>query len=382
MAIKRLSTDANIREQLARRIKLRREELNLTQGQLAQRTGLGVAQTISSIERGERDIKATELAVIAKALHYSLSDLFADEAPSQPVVAWRERPDGEAEDLAAQFLSLCESYHAVEIWTQEEQECDLPTIRPPQAWPTLAWARSKAKLVGDTLDLGSLPAVSLYETLEERCGVKIFFFPDLVGSAACTRGDFGAAVALNASQVPWRRSFSLAHELFHLVTWDYLGPEQTGKGGVWSGHVERLANAFASSLLLPETALRASLGEHREEHSITWRGLVEVAREFSVSTEALVWRLVSLDMIGDKEGRALLDDPEFRRIDRETFAPAQTPDLLPRRFVRLLETAYLQGQVSAGRIAELTGKSLARVHHWLSQLEEDEISAGQLVRLA
>ncbi len=182
--------------------------------------------------------------------------------------------------------------------------------------------------------------------------------------------------------MPWRRNFSLAHELFHLVTWDYLGPEQGNTDAIWSVDIEKLANAFASSLLLPEAAVRKSLEEHRDERGITWRGLVEMAREFDVSTEALLWRLVSLNVVGEKQVRQLLENPGFRTIDRMTFAPIHAPDFPPERYLRLLETAYLRGEVSAGRVAEMTGQSLADVHHKLTQLEEVEGDTGQLVRLA
>lgn len=384
MSREQRSSSGDVQRHLAENIRDRREQLGLTQAQLAKRAGFNAPQIVSSIERNEREVKATELAAIARALHCDLMDLFADDHDhvEAPIVAWRERPTAGAEDQAARFLQLCEWYSLAEQWAHEENDCDLPDAPPPRGVPTVSWARSIAEQVRDALGLGSLPAASLYQTLEERCGVKIFYFDDLIGSAACARGEFGAGVALNASEVPWRRNFSLAHELFHLVTWDYLGPEPDDTDAIWSSHIETLANAFASSLLLPEAATRRSLEAHRDEQSITWRGLVEVAREFDVSTEALLWRLVSLGMVSEKQVRQLLENPGFRTVDRMTFAPIHGPDLLPERYLRLLETAYLRGEVSAGRVAEMTGQSLADVHRKLTEMEEVEGDAGQLVRLA
>ncbi|HEX9056243.1 MAG TPA: XRE family transcriptional regulator [Ktedonobacterales bacterium] len=383
MSSEQRGSNGDVQRRLAENIRGRREQLRLTQAQLAERAGFSAPQIVSSIERNEREVKATELAAIAHALHCDLMDLFADDSVREeaPVVAWRERPAAGGEDQAARFLQLCGWYALAEEWAREERDCDLPEVRRPRGSPTVGWARSAAEEIRAHLGLGSLPAASLYQTLEERCGVKIFYFHDLIGSAACARGNFGAGIALNATEVPWRRNFSLAHELFHLVTWDDLGPEQGGTDTVWSAYVEKLANAFASSLLLPESAVRKSLETHREERGITWRGLVEVAREFDVSTEALLWRLVSLDMVTEKQVRQLLENPVFRGIDRTTFAPIHEPDLLPERYLRLLETSFLRGEVSAGRVAEMTGQSLADVHHKLIQLEEAESDAGQLVRL-
>ncbi len=373
--------DSDVGRRLAESIRKRRTQLGLTQQELARRAGFSVAQTISAIERGERDVKAVELAAIAQALYCALTDLF-EEPKTRPTVAWRKRPDDEGEIEEARFLRLCEYYHLAEQWAHDEHAVTLPEVRPPRGKPSLEWARMIGDRVRDQLGLGSLPAASLRQTLEEHCGVKIFFLPSLRGSAACTRGEFGAAVVLNASEVPWRRNYSLAHELFHLVTWEFLGPQQADAEFGWPERTEQLAEAFASSLLLPETALRESLDLHRQDGGITVRSLVEVAREFDVSTEALLWRLVSLGMLTDKRVRELLDNPAFRSAGRPTFAPVREPEILPERFLRLLETAYLQGEVSAGRIAEMTGQSLGAVHHRLAQIEEDEASAGQLVRLA
>lgn len=379
---KQQDSNGDVRRRLAERIRSRREQIHLTQAQLAERLGFASSQIISSLERGERDVKAVELASIAKALRCDLFDLLTKDFDEPAVVAWRERPDNGAEDQAARFLQLCQWYALAEEWSGEEHTCDLPDVWAPSGPLTHMWARAIAEDVRHKLGLGSIPAASLYQTLEERCGVKIFHFRDLHGSAACARGAFGAGVALNASEVPWRRNFSLAHELFHLVTWDILEPEQAVMSNTWSTHIEKLANAFASSLLLPESAILESLDAHSDEHTITWRGLVEVAREFDVSTEALLWRFVSLNVLEDDQVRQLLDNNAFRNLDRATFASIPEPQMLPERYLRLLETAFLHGEVSAGRIAEMTGQTLADVHYKLAQLERDEGGATQLVRLA
>ncbi len=373
----------DIRRRLADNIRGRREQVGLTQAQLAERVGFSSAQIVSSIERGERDVKAVELAAIAQALRCDLVDLFTEEQrvtlPS--VVAWRERPV-DAEEQAARLLQLCEWYALAEEWTDEESVCELPEVRAPRGSANVLWARATAEQVRDSLGLGSLPAASLYQTLEERCGVKIFHFSDLHGSAACAWGDFGAGIALNAKEPSRRRNFSLAHELFHLITREDLGPEHSGANSWWSAHIEKLANAFASSLLLPESSLSASLEAHREEHGITWGGLVEVAREFDVSTEALLWRLVSLGILKEGQTHQLLANPAFRHLDHSTFTEERSPELMPERYLRLLELAYLRGEVSAARLAEMTGRTLADVRYKLAQVEEEEGDAQQLVRFA
>jgi len=384
------NTQDNLRQRLALRIRERREQLRMTQQQLAQAASLGAAQSVSDIEREKRDVRAYELGPIAKALHWNLTDLFGDmeEEEEEPVVVWRSKPDDMA--MAAQdearFRQLWENYHLAEIWADEELAEELPEVSHRGGKFDIHWARTIAEEARQALGLGSLPASALLQTLEERYGVKIFFLDGLSGSAASSRGPFGVAIALNAKERPWRRNYSLAHELFHLMTWKLLGPETSDTTGTWSTHIEKLAEAFASSLLLPEDAVRKSLDRRREEQGISQSSLIDMAREFAVSSEALLWRLVSLEILKEKQVRELLAGSGFRAMDRMSFPLSAKPDLYPERFFRLLEVAYRDGEVSMGRVAEMTGYNLAETHRWLSQLDtEEETNARQgeqFVRLA
>ncbi|HLY30726.1 MAG TPA: ImmA/IrrE family metallo-endopeptidase, partial [Ktedonobacterales bacterium] len=342
------------------------------------------------IERGKRDVKAVELVALAKALHWTLTDLLMEneEEEEAPVIAWRQKPADEAQiaQSRAYFLRLCENYALAVSWADAKQEAHLPTLEPPKRFDFI-WARQAAEEIRKEMGLGSIPAAELVQTLEERYSVKILFIEDLPGAAISAHGAFGVAMALKANDAPWRRNYSLAHELFHLLTWDFLGPETfEDDDAIWSEHIESLANTFASSLLLPEASVRTAFERRRAENSISWQGLIGIAREFAVSTEALLWRFVSLNILKERAVRDLLDNPVFRAMDRETFPSTEKPNTYPNRFYRLVEQAYLRGEVSTGRVSEMTGFDLATTHFWLSQLdtEEDEDvgQEKQLVRLA
>ncbi|HEY0462625.1 MAG TPA: ImmA/IrrE family metallo-endopeptidase [Polyangiaceae bacterium] len=78
--------------------------------------------------------------------------------------------------------------------------------------------------------------------LEEQCGVKVFhldFEPRGTAASSHSAG-FGNAVLLNKKNPKWRRNFDLAHELFHLLTWNFVGSSSAGHG-VWSESDEKLA---------------------------------------------------------------------------------------------------------------------------------------------
>src|SRR5580698_6806697 len=95
---------------LGKRIRETREKLKISQGKLADQIGLGSAQIISSIESGNREVKASELSRIARALHTSIDNLLNPELRPEPQFAWREQPDMGFEEHESRFLLRCERY--------------------------------------------------------------------------------------------------------------------------------------------------------------------------------------------------------------------------------------------------------------------------------
>lgn len=65
----------NINQQVGRRIKVRRVELGMTQGELAAKLSVGQSN-LSYIERGERDLSISLLAEIAQALKCKPEEFF------------------------------------------------------------------------------------------------------------------------------------------------------------------------------------------------------------------------------------------------------------------------------------------------------------------
>ena len=385
------ATGEHIRQRLARSIRQRRTQLNMSQGELATKAGLKVAQVVSAIELGQREVKIAELAAIASALHCHFTDLIGDLKPL-PEIAWRNPPAAGIEEEQAQFEELCQGYEMIERWTDELAEPCLPPIARPKGSLDFEWAALVAEDVRERLGLGTFPAKTLMSALEEECGIKVFLFANLRGSAACFRWETGAGIALNASESRWRQQYSLGHELFHLITWDFLGPQANTTDGsitTWPNRVEQLAEAFSAALLMPEHRLSEQIHARRDGREISKRDLIEIAEIFDVSTQALVWRLFNLKLITRAQVEALLTDASFRRVGDQRAMEGQTsqpqPDtqiILPERFLRLLKTAYLQGDVSAGRAANLMGQTLSQARRLLAEWEEDQESVRQTVRLA
>lgn len=366
----------NPEQQLGERIREARRRIGLTQRELAQRARLSAHQIVSQIEKGEREVKAWELARIAQILCQSVNELLAPDLPPAPAVLWRDDPGEEAPTLEARFLQRCREYHLLERVLDLPSVAPLPTFQVDPSRITLWQADRLAKQARGALDLGSRPAASLVKVLEGDYGVKIWYeFLGPAGSAASVVGEFGYGVLVNADHAPWRRNYSLAHELFHLVTWRSVPEElRESQPKQWS-RLEKAAQAFASTLLLPAESVAAEFAARVMNAKVKYADLVELARDFDVSTEALLWRLVRLRRFSEKESQRVLTDSAFRKLDRQTMPDHwREPLIPPERFVRLAFLAYQKGMLSRARLARLLETSLIDLEKTLARygLQEAE----------
>ncbi len=348
-------------EALGKRIRVARERLGITQAGLAQRVGLSAHQIVSQIEKGHREVKAWELAKIAEVLHVEFSSLLSEARfKPEPVVLWREQPKREAKEIEAGFLKRCREYHWLEELCEIESPGWFPRYDADAYSASTLGAAELAKMVGNQLNLGARPATSLAKILEEVYGVKIWYERlKNGGSGACVAGDFGPAMLVNSSEAPWRRNYDIAHELFHLLTWESFPPESLYEDNQLNRKIEQAADTFASWLLLPADAVLTEFDRQRERGAIKYGTIVQMARDFDVSTEALLWCLERLGRISASEVDRVLNDSAFRSLDKATMHKRWwTPLVPPERFVRLAFFAYQRGRLSRARLAELLDTSL------------------------
>ncbi len=365
----------DLARRLGQRIRVRREALGLNQKDLAERAGFSAHQIVSQIEKGEREVKAWELAKLSQVLHMSMLEMLGEQE-SEPAAAvlWRKQPEENRALREAEFLAFCRRYHQLETLVGAETRRTLPFFSGKAE--TLDWndVSSMAEDVSRELSLGVRPAASLVGALEERYGVKICYL-DLgkEGSAACAVGDFGQAILMNRSEAPWRRNFNFGHELFHIVTWRIAPPEVLqSEPDLWS-RFEQYANKFASNLLLPADAIISEFDRRIQDGKVAYTDLIELARELDVSTEALVWRLFTLNRINRDTAENLLKDESFRALDRTSMHGCWwDPPPLPERFVRLAFVAYQKAKISRSRLAEYIGTSLSELHKTLLEYGLDE----------
>ncbi|HEU5116555.1 MAG TPA: XRE family transcriptional regulator, partial [Isosphaeraceae bacterium] len=268
---------------LSERLRDVREGMKLTLEEVSQRTELGVS-TLSEFENGRREPRLGQLKRLAEAYHRPVTYFLDDSVPPAELVLWRERPASPtAEEVQARLIELADQYHSLEVLCEQPTQLDLPWEKADSSRYGYSEAGRLARRVRNDLGLGERPGHNLLNVLEEVCNVKVFhldFEPS--GSAACSVAEhrYGAAVLLNARNMRWRRNFDLAHELFHILTWNVFRQGTSGDFTLPSPREEKLANCFASNLLMPGDVFRDAVDAQRgDSKSLGFDGLFEVARE-------------------------------------------------------------------------------------------------------
>jgi len=104
------------RMELAERLRKAREVVGLSIGEAALRLGFSNYQTLSNIEKGEREVKASELAQFAKTYFCSMSTLLVGEDIAPPAVhfLWRKAPTERKTEVEASIKHRFEEYHLLE----------------------------------------------------------------------------------------------------------------------------------------------------------------------------------------------------------------------------------------------------------------------------
>ena len=362
-----MATDFQVKTGL--RIKQFRKRLGMNQAELAEKLGVNSSETISQIERGDRELRAWELSKLAKILLVEMSDLIGPEEEPAPCVLWRAEPGIGHEEIEAAFLKRCNQYAFLESVTGKEGCSSFPRKEVDPEKFTFVQVERLAEEVGRQFALGAKPAAVLEGVLEESYGVKIWYAPLEKGSAASVLGPFGPAILMNSNEAPWRRNYNFAHEVFHLVTWKSFPPSLLLDRPKLAAKIEQFANSFASHLLLPAESLLGELGVHVSDNKLSYADMVDLARSFYVSTEALVYRLLNLKQLKQETVNKLLADPEFRNLDRCSMAACRRPKPpeIPERFVRLGFLAYKKGRLSKAKFASLLGTGIADLNLFLQE---------------
>lgn len=374
----------NIQKLLANRLKKERESLDFTLKEVSEKLEFNNYQTLSSIEAGEREIKAWELAKLSEIYGRDIDFFLNLESIQKEVrILWRSpETSPQKTTVERQFISICKRYQNLLKLLEEPNTPKTGLINIDKhellAQSAFKYVEDLANAYIRILDLGSRPACSLLKILEEEMGIKIIFLPldSNISGGSTIDEEFGLAVLVNSNDAPWRRNFDLAHEFFHLLTWNDFSPEEIYQNdSLGKNRIEQLADVFSSSLLLPENEVRDEFEKRTVEKSISYLNLVHIARDFDVSIEALLWRLVNLGLLKRENIQEELEKGTIKDVDKKNrhsdWAETVKPHL-SNRYISLAIKAFHLGKISKGKLAEYVGENYSAIPSFLNKYGYDE----------
>jgi Zn-dependent peptidase ImmA (M78 family)/transcriptional regulator with XRE-family HTH domain len=341
-------------ELISRRLKTARGRAGLTQAQLSEKLGFKDRQTVAAIEAGQRKLSAEELVRAMQALGVDL-DYFTDSfrLVGEGSFSWRAAKDATA-SLLDKFEERAGGWIALHRKLGEGRDALRSALQPRLPLTeksSYEEAREAAEALGHEWGLGEIPALRLPERVQEKLGALVLYVdaPPCISGAACQLPDLNA-VLINRKEPEGRRHYDLAHEIFHLLTWEQMPPEhreeEIPRGGKGK-RVEQLADNFASALLMPEHTLTPCWQARGETDIHKW--LNATATQLLVTAVALKWRLVQLGWIGKAELLEIVDS----RLTANGRPKEPLPQLFSDEFVKCLHGALSKGDLSVRRAASL-----------------------------
>lgn len=345
--------------ELAERLKKARKTVGLTLVDAAAKLGFDNYQVLSNIEKGEREVKASELVALAKAYFCDLNRLLMGEPEGEPEVhfLWRKAPSAEKRaEVEANIKYRFEQYYLLEqlLGIIQEGNPRLFAVSPADI-QTNNQVNALAVKVSKMLDLGSRPALALQKVMEQTLRTKLLYvqLSDFGSAASTVHPAFGAAIVVNSDEAPWRINFTLAHELFHIITWDTFSAKEIEENASLFQDLEKKAERFASTLLLPESEVRQELDNRIADQKLSFSDIVDVAREFGVSTQALLYRMANMRLIPWTVADEAKTNDDLISLDRRMRKDAGYEAPESERFILLAAKCLRKGLLSRGKFAEI-----------------------------
>jgi hypothetical protein len=132
------------------------------------------------------------------------------------------------------------------------------------------------------------------------------------------------------------------------------------------GEMEKKAERFASTFLLPESEVKQVLAGRMVEQKLSFSDIVDMAREFGVSTSALLYRMANLRILTWEKADELVKNDELTMSDRRLRKDALCDPPRSERFILLAVKCLRKGLISHGKFAEILDIDRADIDEFLA----------------
>jgi len=341
-------TSTNFNVFVGKQVAAARKSAKVTQEELSNKLGFKDRQILSNIEKGLRKVKPSELEIIMDLLKKPF-EYFSDpyQLPDNQLFSWRANTEDAVTESEPKAKGVVSVYRRFADLTDKNLTPIIPRLALTSKSSYEDVLAIAEHLVG-FLDIEKFPGHARAEAACKKLKIEIFYLdiPDEVSGASLLLDDF-CALFINRTHPETRRNFSLAHELFHVLTWDtfrpeHFSPEDQGKAQKRS---EQLANKFASALIIPADDITNRWERFDGNNLKQW--IEETAETLCVSASALFWRLVNL---GELKASDLPKD--LHAPHQDTASP---PAAYSKKFAEMMLNVFESGDVSVRKTAKTLG---------------------------
>lgn len=349
----------NSQKLIGYRVKAARDSNGWTQDQLADALELKDRQSVSDIENGKRSLRPDELVQLSEVLSRDI-EFFLDpfNIAGEAQFSWRASKEIEEKNLD-NFEITAGKWIGLFRWLRESNQDTNPlkeSLRLTKQ-STYEDAIICAENLVKKFELGEIPTKKLISFIEEKLDIPILFVDTIntpaghsVSGACCHLKDF-SIILINRNEPEGRIYYDLAHELFHVLTWDVMEPSHRESNSYEDRsrnvRIEQLADNFAAALLMPESSLKRLIKEPQRNNI---NDLLQIATKFKVSSTALAWRLFNLKWINENIRNKLIVERQGSSI--------MPPKPFSEKFVKSLHAALDSGRLSARKAAKAMSMSL------------------------
>ena len=341
---------------LRTRLRALRDKRGISQEALAAQMKLVNRQALTDIESGERKIAPAELAAAAEALGttvFALTDPL--QLGEEGRFSWRQA-GANLEELdsfefrAGQWIAAFRHFNKLQGVAINSAVHRLGI----DITSSFEDATAQGEALAAKLELGEIPAEKLPSVLEEQLSTLVLYVDAIEGvSGAACRIEVLNTILVNRREILARRNYDIAHEFFHLLTWETMPPQRLDEAAIADKkykRIEALAENFASGLLMPTESIQkivATNGLPTENELPKWISLA--APHMQVSHSAMLWRLVNLGYV--TQSAAFRVKPLL--VLHASLEKPQIPALFSKRYLQSIAWAIDEGEISVRRAGTL-----------------------------
>lgn len=353
---------------------------------------LGVSRpTFIAIEKGERALKPSELAILQTELNFDLGNALRDKPYVEPfqirfraMLAKSQIKKGSESDIVAieqaieEFNQLVTDYIELEYILQTPLTKNYPEPYAIKHLPIDIAAEQVANRERSRLDLGIAPITDMRSLLEDSIGIRVFFIdmPSEYSGMFHYSEVIGGCIAINRKHPYERQQFSLAHEYAHMIA--HRNDEQISVSVTANSNYneERFANSFAEFFLMPRDGVLHRFNDiwlERQNGKILLTDIVGLAHYFSVSVLAMVLRLEDLGALNQGTmDRIKSTKIKIREVQHELgLESKRVMSDLPLRFKLLAYQAYSDELISQTLLAKFLRLSIVQTREFIQEMEEE-----------